>query len=112
MVKKISLPIKNKRYEKLTEIKKPEILGAGLAIAEIIKTERHIHKKTTAYYFVISGAGLIEVGKKKIKVKKNDLIEIKPKTVHRAYALKKPFVVLFITKPAFQKKDYFKIETK
>ena len=46
--------------------------------------ERHYHKKTTEYYYVLQGQGKLFLDGNKIDIKQGDLITIKPGVVHQA----------------------------
>lgn len=48
------------------------------------KAEKHFHKKTTEYYYVLNGCGEILLGQDIHPIQKGDLIKIEPGTVHQA----------------------------
>lgn len=45
---------------------------------------RHVHRRTTEYYFVVEGAGHIELDDERIPIGKGDLVVIPPGTAHDA----------------------------
>lgn len=42
-------------------------------LVEIKNALRHYHKKSTEYYFVVEGSGILELGDEKYIIKKGDL---------------------------------------
>lgn len=46
--------------------------------------EKHFHKKTKEYYFIVRREGEIELNDDVIKVREGDLVVIEPGTLHRA----------------------------
>lgn len=83
-------------------------LPFGLALADIKKSEEHIHQKTKEWYFVVNGSGYLYLNGKKILLKENDLVFIPPKIRH--FAKKrgiKRFRLLALTAPPWNKKDHY-----
>jgi len=66
--------------------------------------ERHFHKKTKEYYFIVRGEGEIELNDDVIKVNEGDLVVIEPGTLHRARG---KMEVLVIGLPALNESDHF-----
>jgi mannose-6-phosphate isomerase-like protein (cupin superfamily) len=80
----------------------------GVSIAEIGCSEKHAHKKTNEWYFVLSGKGFLYLNGKKIFLKKDDFVFIPPKLNHFAKKKgKEKLKVLAITMPPWSKKDHF-----
>jgi len=70
----------------------------------IENAEKHFHKKTKEYYFIVRGGGEIELNDDVIKVKEGDLVVIEPGTLHRAGG---NMEVLVIGLPALNESDHF-----
>ena len=70
----------------------------------IENAEKHFHKKTKEYYFIVRGEGEIELNDDVIKVNEGDLVVIEPGTLHRARG---SMEVLVIGLPALNESDHF-----
>ncbi len=51
---------------------------------KISDAKKHYHEKTTEFYYVLKGKGLLEVDEEFIHLDKGTLVMIKPGVVHRA----------------------------
>ena len=69
------------------------------------------HKKRKEMWFFLT-PGNIQVGKKKTKVKKGELIRINKNVAHRLFAKKKKVEVLEISEGKFSEKDVIRLEDK
>ncbi|OLT59650.1 cupin domain-containing protein [Moorena bouillonii] len=63
------------------------------------KAEKHYHKKTTEYYYVLDGSGHISLDDEIQPIKKGDLIKIEPGVKHQAIEGKSPLEILVIEVP-------------
>nr|VFK12819.1 MAG: Mannose-6-phosphate isomerase, cupin superfamily [Candidatus Kentron sp. LPFa] len=71
--------------------------------------ERHYHKKTTEYYYVLHGEGSIYLDGEIHAIEKGDLVTIPPGTVHNAIERDGPLEVMVVeVPPAID--DVFKVE--
>jgi mannose-6-phosphate isomerase-like protein (cupin superfamily) len=70
--------------------------------------KKHIHKKTTEIYHVLSGSGYIEIDNKRERLKEGYSVMIKPNTPHRAIADAGSLLeLLVICSPAWAAEDQF-----
>ncbi|NES76727.1 MULTISPECIES: cupin domain-containing protein [Okeania] len=77
----------------------------GLAQLEYLvvdKAEKHYHKKTTEYYYVLEGTGHISLDDNIQPIKKGDVITIKPGVKHQAIEGHTPLEILVIQVPPVQ----------
>lgn len=66
----------------------------------------HSHKKFTELYYIIAGQGIMCNGEKRILIKKDDLIELKPGELHKLTNTgKKDLIHLVISTPPFDPND-------
>ena len=63
------------------------------------KAEKHYHKKTTEYYYVLEGTGHISLDEKIQPIKKGDVIKIEPGVKHQAIEGETPLEILVIEVP-------------
>ena len=69
-------------------------------------TLRHHHKRTEEIYYVTSGKGCMELGKKILDVKEGDAIAIPPRTWHRITNTgKKDLKILCCCAPSYEHRD-------
>ncbi|MEQ9670877.1 cupin domain-containing protein [Coleofasciculus sp. G2-EDA-02] len=61
--------------------------------------QKHYHKKTTEYYYVLNGSGHISLDDDIQPIKKGDLIEIEPGVKHQAIEGELPLEILVIEVP-------------
>lgn len=61
--------------------------------------EKHYHKKTTEYYYVLDGTGQISLDDKMQPIKKGDVIKIEPGVKHQAIEGETPLEILVIEVP-------------
>ena len=69
------------------------------------------HKKRKETWFFLT-PGYLQIGKKKIKVKKGESIKINKNTAHRLFAKEKKVEVLEISEGQFSEKDVIRLEDK
>lgn len=69
------------------------------------------HKKRKEMWFFLT-SGYIQIGKKKTKVKKGEIIKINKNAVHRLFAKKKRVEILEISQGQFSEKDIIRLEDK
>ena len=69
------------------------------------------HKKRKETWFFLT-PGYVQIGKKKIKVKKGELIKINKNVAHRLFAKKTRVEVLEISEGRFNEKDIIRLEDK
>ncbi len=69
------------------------------------------HKKRKETWFFLT-PGYVQVGKKKTKVKKGELVQINKNVAHRLFAEKKKVEVLEISEGQFSEKDVTRLEDK
>ncbi len=88
-------------------IKKP----VGIAVSILKESELHYHKKANEWYIVLDGKAEILLNKKKLKIRKNDVIHIKPRIKHKAKRIGKKYVkILVISYPPWKKKDHILVK--
>lgn len=80
--------------------------STGIFLMKIKNAPLHFHKKSTEYYFIISGKGEISLDNKKFKVKDFDCIEIKPLQKHQLNSSKE-MKVLVISTPLVKIEDHY-----
>lgn len=87
----------------------------GIATVEMIEglTVSHYHKKTTEYYYVLSGEGILAVkhvanNEARINLSPGMIIQIDPYDIHQTKS-ENGFAVLTVTDPAWSAED--EIET-
>ena len=66
------------------------------------KAEKHYHKKTTEYYYVLDGTGHISLDDQIQPIKKGDVIKIEPGVKHQAIEGETPLEILVIEVPPAQ----------
>ena len=69
------------------------------------------HKKRKEMWFFLT-SGYVQIGKKKIKVKKGELIKINKNVAHRLFAKRKSVEVLEISEGQFSETDVIRLEDK
>ena len=78
----------------------------GIALSRIDESEPHYHNRSTEWYLVTKGSGYAYVGKRRIRLKKYDVLAIPPKKVH--YAKSKNGIELWvISSPPWSKGDHY-----
>jgi mannose-6-phosphate isomerase-like protein (cupin superfamily) len=58
---------------------------ASIHVVHILDSERHVHRATTEYYYILEGAGKMELAGDVLDVESGDTILIEPGTPHRAW---------------------------
>ncbi len=72
---------------------------------------KQFHKKREEFWVVLDDGLVVEIGKKKFKLKKGQEIKIKRKMIHRVFATKKARF-LEISFGEFDEKDIVRVEDK
>lgn len=85
-------------------ITKEDFEGANFTFLSVYEAERHYHKKTTEFYYVLEGEGILELDGEKVELKPGTLVMIRPGTRHRAEGDVK---VLIVGIPPFDPADSF-----
>lgn len=73
------------------------------------RTERHLHRRLTEAYLIISGSGIIELGDQEHRVVAGQLCVIPPGTPHMLRA-QEPTIVGVICSPPFDPEDVHPLE--
>ena len=73
----------------------------------VYNARRHLHKKSTEYYFVIRGRGSIILDGQEYEIKTGDLITILPRRKHRLVKNGDEFEVLVIAVPPVKDDCFF-----
>lgn len=76
---------------------------------EMLSLQKHKHR-TEEWYFLTSG--YVQVGNKKLKVKKGDFVKIKKNSSHRLFAKRNRVEVLEISYGKFLQSDEIRLEDK
>ncbi|MFQ6094009.1 MAG: cupin domain-containing protein [bacterium] len=85
-------------------ITKDDFAGANFTFLKVFEAEEHYHKKTTEFYYVLNGAGWLELNGKRVEVDPGTLVMIRPRTRHRAEG---QVEVLIVGIPPFDPADTF-----
>jgi len=64
----------------------------------------HYHKKTTEFYYVLEGTGILELDGEEVELRKDTVVMIPPGVRHRAYG---EVTALVIGNPPFSPDDQF-----
>ena len=81
-------------------IRKLSLNGPARIINLIAKNaERHFHRKTTEYYYVLHGQGQLFLDGDIIDIRQGDLVRIDPGVVHQALEQDEPLEILVIEIP-------------
>lgn len=65
-------------------ITKEDFIGASLTFLSVYKAEQHYHKKTTEFYYVLKGKGILELDGDQVDLEPGILVTIRPGIRHRA----------------------------
>lgn len=57
---------------------------ASFTFLSVYEATKHYHKKSTEFYYVLKGKGILELDKEEIKLEPGTLVMINPGTKHRA----------------------------
>lgn len=85
-------------------ITKENFKGASFTFVSIYEAAKHYHKKTTEFYYVLKGEGVLELNEKKIKLEPETLVMINPEVKHRAVG---KVEVLVVGIPPFDSTDTY-----
>ena len=72
-----------------------------------LSLQKHKHRNEMWYFF---GKAVVELGKKKIRVKNGDIVNVKKGVVHRVMALGKDVEFLEVAKGNFNEKDIVRLK--
>lgn len=75
---------------------------ASLHVTEIKDSERHYHKETTEYYYILKGTGKMELGEEVVYLRPGTTMYIAPGVPHRGYG---DFKTIVVSIPAFREDD-------
>ena len=67
---------------------------ANLHVTEITNSRKHFHQKATEYYYILEGAGKMELNDDVIDLEPGLAVIIEPGTAHRAYGKLKTLIVV------------------
>lgn len=85
-------------------ITKEHFEGANFTFLSVYKADRHYHKKTTEFYYVLKGRGVLELDNDRVELEPGTLVMICPGTRHRAEG---QVEVLIVGIPPFDPEDTF-----
>ena len=77
---------------------------ASLHVTRISKAQAHLHKRTTEFYYVLSGSGSMELDGETFEVKPGTAVAIPPGVAHRGAG---EFETVVFCVPAFDGADEF-----
>jgi len=84
-----------------------ECSSVAISHLDISDAKKHYHKKTTEFYYVLSGTGEIELNDEKIPIKTGTIVMINPGVVHRAIPHENLKVLVIMTPPTGETEDQF-----
>ncbi|MDJ1423598.1 MAG: cupin domain-containing protein [Candidatus Methanoperedens sp.] len=73
---------------------------------KISDAKKHYHEKTTEFYYVLKGEGLLEVDGESISLTEGTLVMIRPGMAHRAVSSGGLEVLIAMTPPLAEAGDY------
>ena len=85
-------------------ITKEDFEGANFTFLSVYEAKRHYHKKTTEFYYVLNGRGILELDSDRIDLEPGTLVMICPGTRHRAEGQVEALIVGI---PPFDPADMF-----
>lgn len=85
-------------------IAKEHFEGANFTFLNVYEAERHYHKKTTEFYYVLKGKGTLELNGDTVDLEPGVLVMINPGTRHRAEGQVETLIVGI---PPFDPEDTF-----
>lgn len=77
----------------------------AISYLEISDSKKHYHEKTTEFYYVLSGKGILELNEDTIPLKEGTVIMIKPGVLHRAISHDNLKVLIIMTPPIGESED-------
>jgi mannose-6-phosphate isomerase-like protein (cupin superfamily) len=77
---------------------------ANLHVTHIQDSKKHYHQSCTEYYYILEGAGHMELGEDVVELKPGTTVVIDPGTPHRGYG---DFKTVIIGIPAWEHTDEF-----
>jgi mannose-6-phosphate isomerase-like protein (cupin superfamily) len=90
---------------------KPTREGVGVAFARIKESQPHYHDKTTEYYFVAKGRGVVLLDGEEVGLQPNDVLVIPTRTTH-AVRSEGGICVFVLSSPPWKKQDHIHRELK
>jgi len=81
---------------------------ANIYVTSINDSQKHYHKKTCEFYYILEGSGTMELGNKNVEIKPGVVMMIDKLTPHRGYG---NFKALIVGVPALQEEDEFFTDT-
>lgn len=109
VIKKDEGKIVEQSGEEIREIYEDEEKDLSFAEADITKSDKHYHKETTEYYYVMNGDGILNVNGELIHLEEGDFVKIPPSNIHIAEGNLK---ILVISIPIWDKNDVFEVNSK
>ena len=85
-------------------ITKEDFEGGSFTFLSVYEAKRHYHKKTTEFYYVLRGTGILELDDDRVELEPGILVMIHPGTRHRAEG---QVETLVIGVPPFDPADTF-----
>lgn len=82
--------------------------NCGIALAEVIESKPHYHKKTIEYYALVKGKCNAFINGKKIVLKPGNLLKINPLNIHYIKN-KAPCNIVVLSKPSWKQEDHFSV---
>ena len=79
---------------------------ASLHVTRISKAQTHLHKRTTEFYYVLSGSGAIELDGEEVEVQPGTAVAIPPGVSHRGLG---EFETVVFCVPPFDQADEFPV---
>lgn len=96
-------------FKKFIENKKCTVKILIIKSKQMLSLQKH-KKRNELWYFLTEG--WIQLGTKKKKIKKGEIVNIKKMQAHRIFAKKKEVKVLEISSGKFDEKDEIRLEDK
>jgi mannose-6-phosphate isomerase-like protein (cupin superfamily) len=86
-------------------------LPVGIAVARIVRSEPHFHRKTHEWYITIRGTGIVKVGRRRLRLRRGSILHIRPGMVHTAERLgSKPFEIIAVSYPPWSARDHVRVK--
>ncbi|UZE94213.1 MAG: cupin domain-containing protein [Candidatus Pacearchaeota archaeon] len=79
----------------------------NMALVQIRDDRKHYHKKATEIYYVLKGAGIIELNDKTFDISSGHAILVEPLTKHKARAFKGVLEIIVASSPPYDPEDEY-----
>lgn len=90
------------RRRLITEKDNESVAFSHLKISD---AKKHYHEKTTEFYYVLKGNGILETDEGSIPLNEGTLVMIKPSIAHRAVSFDELEVLIIMTPPQSETAD-------